>query len=658
MIIKNITRGKRKRKMIFLFIVVVLILIGLTVLGYTKLGKNSNSDLLSITVDSKKIDLRSKEKRLIFVTTQYKNGDKKNVNDMSHFSSSDINVVTVDSAGVVTGKKNGTAKITVRYRGIRESITISVTNDYLQLSVKDFGAYGDGLHDDTSSFQNAIDYLAEQGGGDLFIPAGTYDLHPIFLKSKVNLVGENRDRVILKLNDHASNEQTRLITMESNTKVQSLTCDGNYQNHPNGSEHMHCVFVYDSDYVVIENNRLINAVGDGISVSGSKQTSNYVVIANNIIEENQRSQIVIEQVNHVRILNNIINSQTGRPGIHFEPWEEIQYYDAKITGNTIDSNTKGYCILLTGADSEGAGVGGSGYFYQGIEFYKNNVTCPFGFIRIVDTSGVRIYDNTVNVKHIHVWRKNEKVSIYNNKITGEDGIRIEGSLKGNLISSNTLIEENTFHTSKKGIVIEEGAENIKVTNNQFFGSGSDKGIQLFASEDILNVDVKRNTFSEYETGVYFDYDSYVDRKISDVTVMENKFSNIDGFSTFIMGPVQQVVIDKNSMNDSSGVFIYVHEGRPMSNISIRNNVISRGKRGIYLTEIGNGSLKGLQITGNYISSTTDRGDGNITGAAIELDREANLIKGVLIRDNTLIKNNRNFITVPDALQKFVSNNNY
>lgn len=42
------------------------------------------------------------------------------------------------------------------------------------ITVKDFGAIGDGVSDDTSSFQQAIDYALENNIGRLIIPDGTY----------------------------------------------------------------------------------------------------------------------------------------------------------------------------------------------------------------------------------------------------------------------------------------------------------------------------------------------------------------------------------------------------------------------------------------------------------------------------------------------------
>ncbi|TMV47884.1 hypothetical protein FE783_20890 [Paenibacillus mesophilus] len=43
-----------------------------------------------------------------------------------------------------------------------------------QVSVKDFGAVGDGVTDDSAAFQAAIDALSLNGGGRLLIPEGTY----------------------------------------------------------------------------------------------------------------------------------------------------------------------------------------------------------------------------------------------------------------------------------------------------------------------------------------------------------------------------------------------------------------------------------------------------------------------------------------------------
>lgn len=55
------------------------------------------------------------------------------------------------------------------------------------LSVREFGATGDGKTMDTAALQKAINTAASRGGGLVFVPAGTYLTAPIFLKSFVTL---------------------------------------------------------------------------------------------------------------------------------------------------------------------------------------------------------------------------------------------------------------------------------------------------------------------------------------------------------------------------------------------------------------------------------------------------------------------------------------
>ena len=54
-------------------------------------------------------------------------------------------------------------------------VAISLQNKLAQtVSVKDFGAVGDGVVDDTAAIQNAIDYVSGAGGGEVYFPTGTY----------------------------------------------------------------------------------------------------------------------------------------------------------------------------------------------------------------------------------------------------------------------------------------------------------------------------------------------------------------------------------------------------------------------------------------------------------------------------------------------------
>ena len=60
------------------------------------------------------------------------------------------------------------------------------------VSVKDFGALGNGVANDTAAFLAAIAYLESVGGGRLFIPRGTYNIAATLAPTKpIRFVGES-----------------------------------------------------------------------------------------------------------------------------------------------------------------------------------------------------------------------------------------------------------------------------------------------------------------------------------------------------------------------------------------------------------------------------------------------------------------------------------
>jgi hypothetical protein len=60
----------------------------------------------------------------------------------------------------------------------------------IAISVKDFGALGDASTNDTTAFQNAIDYVNSLGGGTVYVPVARYALTgTLTLKANVKLVG-------------------------------------------------------------------------------------------------------------------------------------------------------------------------------------------------------------------------------------------------------------------------------------------------------------------------------------------------------------------------------------------------------------------------------------------------------------------------------------
>ena len=82
------------------------------------------------------------------------------------------NNIEVVNIGIATLSGIASSLVTYLPAGTNAVATTVQTKLREVVSVKDFGAKGDGTTNDTTAFQNALTYLS--GGGELYIPSGTY----------------------------------------------------------------------------------------------------------------------------------------------------------------------------------------------------------------------------------------------------------------------------------------------------------------------------------------------------------------------------------------------------------------------------------------------------------------------------------------------------
>jgi hypothetical protein len=105
-------------------------------------------------------------------------------------------------------------------------------------NVLDYGAKGDGLTDDTHAIQLAINAAFKAGGGEVFLPEGTYivtgpnaDGGCLTLKNNVKLAGDGAGVTTLKLADGSGGVDGIVRTSASHNTVDAgvrdLTIDGN-----------------------------------------------------------------------------------------------------------------------------------------------------------------------------------------------------------------------------------------------------------------------------------------------------------------------------------------------------------------------------------------------------------------------------------------------
>jgi hypothetical protein len=106
------------------------------------------------------------------------------------------------------------------------------------ISVKDFGAVGDGVTDDRTALQDAFNYVA-LNGGTLYIPAGTYQL----ISANINLTAASKPFRVLGSGMHTTilrrgaNTATSVINMGGfdNWSLEDFCIDGGRDLYPDGN---------------------------------------------------------------------------------------------------------------------------------------------------------------------------------------------------------------------------------------------------------------------------------------------------------------------------------------------------------------------------------------------------------------------------------------
>jgi polygalacturonase len=143
--------------------------------------------------------------------------DGLNVGDVVEFSTAEAISTTVSSADDVSYIQGGAGSV---YRNVTSKLQESV-------SVKDFGATGDGATDDTTAIQAAVAI-----GGSIYFPTGTYKITgQITLTSDLEIYGDGASSLIQMADDGFIAFSTGTSgTAKSNIIVRDLQINGGGQN--------------------------------------------------------------------------------------------------------------------------------------------------------------------------------------------------------------------------------------------------------------------------------------------------------------------------------------------------------------------------------------------------------------------------------------------
>jgi polygalacturonase len=216
------------------------------------------------------------------------------------------------------------------------------------INVRDKGAKGDGVHDDTAAIQAAIDALPGSGG-TVTIPSGNYLVdatRSINLRSNM-LLQMAPDAQLTAAPNSAQRYHVIKVWQVNNVSITGGRIVGERNNHlGTGGEWGYGLNISGSNQVSVSDMYISDCWGDGVLVGpigseGSGVLATNVTLTRVTSTHNRRQGLTIGPCNGVTVINcTFSNTQGTKPesGIDMEPQAQGRARNVQIIGCTISGN--------------------------------------------------------------------------------------------------------------------------------------------------------------------------------------------------------------------------------------------------------------------------------------------------------------------------------
>lgn len=324
------------------------------------------------------------------------------------------------------------------------------------VSVRKFGAVGDGATDDTAAFNTALASLAKSGGGKCVVPKGTYLIsgttNPAItshVTSNVHLVGEGKGVSTLKIAGEPAG--SFLFCSGDNWSVESLTIDMQDYFIPRAG---FAAIVATGTNWRIANCAIIKMGRRGILVNGGANG----LIEGNLITRTEPSPIDNSAMisvpdgkgnlpTNIRIADNVcVNSM-----IYFKDGKDSTITRNKITGSRFGTG------IITGVHSDniyvinntcsgGRGRDQTGTYVSGFELWGTNSVIANNTSYDNDGSGIAIGGNNDIVIGNRCWNN----AALSGPVGGSGIVAVSHRRLPNAASGSVFIANTCYDTRERG----------------------------------------------------------------------------------------------------------------------------------------------------------------------------------------------------------------
>ena len=138
--------------------------------------------------------------------------------------------------------------------------------DFTLFNIKNYGAIGDGLTDDTDAIQKALNSRLPY----IYIPRGVFIIsRNLNVLANTIIIGDGKQSII-RLVANAGDVDMLYGDGVADVVVKNLQIDGNKDNQSNKLAHTTCIQFHQTDDVVLENLYITGSLIDGVYIYNSK----------------------------------------------------------------------------------------------------------------------------------------------------------------------------------------------------------------------------------------------------------------------------------------------------------------------------------------------------------------------------------------------------
>ena len=538
-----------------------------------------------------------------------------------------------------------------------------------RVSVKWFGARGDGIADDMAAIQQAIDVVFAEGGGIVFFPKGTYLVSPsldtrIQLRSNVDLLGEGGNSVI-KVKDNAGDYwtvfgHTNTSVRVENIRISHLRIDQNPQNNPNANIdtkrtdtpyfRQFCIALFNYDNIVVDHVRFDPTCGVN-TITINNPACNGVTVTNcyfNFVHaagdpEYDNSAIYLSGQNHI-VANNVF---FAAPGEKARGAIETHTGQSVVANNVSDGYFTGVNVVAGSESGENCDITVAGNTISnanaGIQIWPqktnaityvtisgNTISLSNSFHQRITTVGISSAGGNTETGYFENITIDGNTIVFEEELTLRSGLQ-EGFAYGigfnketdltNITVSNNIIKNAPVtgihfgNTNKIGII-----RNLSITGNTIVNAGHYPAVTerfragILLRSTVIGAIVANNIISDtYEEtkGLYAIRINDQDGTFTDVHVRDNLVRASQGGLWMDLSPSVQVdraernLVFAEAFPPAEGTF---DAGQVLF---VTDPAVQNGKTPVGYKVVGAGTagvLSGVQATGSsgsYVITVTD-----------------------------------------------------